>query len=333
MPFSIETEEDNTKRFVFNNPPDGNDKYNNIHVTARGLVQDCQGNDNPNAQPEVLEASGNLDSKIPPHLMDFRFVDGIQTQTKLPWQNMTVQMQIDQGWPARYNILEWGYAPTSVEGGGEVRSYGGGSFGIGSRTQMLVVVVHFSCPVFVAGHTYHNPHKEPMEQTNVVPASGTPYITITRNIPGQAQDTEILTYTDMSQQSNYNSTTQAYHDGSGYFTDTGASHGPYYDLSNRQYYDQFLYENGSHSMAFVSKGLSTSSFPPFELTRKTGTTYSIPANALNLNGGTITEGTSSGGDNVIITNDAARGAKMGTVTLSSDYYLANPTHYGLYVSI
>ncbi len=316
MSFSIETEEDNTKRFIFNDPADGNDKYNNIRATASGLVQDCQGNDNPNAQPEVLEACGDLDSKIPPHLMDFRFVDGIQSQSKWEWQNITLTMQLEQSLQ-RYRVAEWAYAPSSFHNPDAEEL----QYGAAVDSWLLVVAVHFSCPVFVAGHTNYWPLAN---QHNVVPASGTPYITLTRNIPGDAQDTEILTYTDMSLQSNYDSTTQVYNDAS---TFVGS---PYWELSNRKYYNQFLNKNGSHSMAFVSKMGPTSPFPAMG-DRKTGTTYSVPANALNLNGGTITEGTSSGGDNVIITNDAARGAKMGTVALSSDYYLANPSHYGMYV--
>jgi len=334
MSFSIETEEDNTKRFIFNDPADGNDKHNNIRATTRGLVQDCQGNDNPNAQPEVLVACSDLDSRIPPHLMDFRFVDAIQSQYKVgPWQSASAAMAIAGA--DRYKLVEWAYSPSSAHNPGageeEVWDSEALSYGQGPNT-LLVVVVHFSCPVFVAGHTNYQYEGSPnLPNHNVVPASGTPYLTLTRNVPGEAQDTEILTYQDMSLQTNYDSTdrtlVKGVEDGVVYFS------GPdYYGLSNRQYFNQYLYKNGSHSMAFVSKSGPTSPFPLMGY-RKTGTTYSVPVNALSLNGGTITEGTSAGGANVIITNDAARGALgYSSLELSSEYYIDNPNHYNLWVN-
>ncbi len=85
-------------------------------------------------------------------------------------------------------------------------------------------------------------------------------------------------------------------------------------MTNKQYRNQYLYPNGSSSITFAAETpIEVLGFPNFMWAP--GTTFAIPENAIDLNGGTITEGTSAGGANAVITSSASRGSSAGGVTV------------------
>jgi hypothetical protein len=88
-----------------------------------------------------------------------------------------------------------------------------------------------------------------------------------------------------------------------------------YGMTHQQYRNSYLYPNGSSSITFAMELPMTELPSPLGFDFGTGSAFSIPENAIDLNGLTITEGTSAGGANAVITNSASRGSSAGGVTV------------------
>ena len=83
-----------------------------------------------------------------------------------------------------------------------------------------------------------------------------------------------------------------------------------------EYRNQYLYSNGSSSVTFAIENPIGELPFPLGLSWGTGSAFSIPENAIDLNtSGTIKEGTSAGGTNAVITNSASRSSGAGGVTV------------------
>ena len=361
------------------------DPFENIYANEKGLVTKAGGNGNPDADPEVLVARGNLDHEWGlAHIRGFEWQRNIKSPYKETWNSEATLLPYNatmQDFDNRIRVWDYSYTTGDWRGG------------------MVACTVHFSEPVWVTGRS---------DWLSGYP--GSPRLKVIFDEPGRSAVTKYLYYkstdfyTDNSspfydqyyhtEVAGYNSTylapPTAYDDfissinvtngGSGYtappeiiisdqgnpsigyaeldakasavivdgavshininfagkgytavplitFNNTGTGGGGAAatairinrgdgtkGMTNKQYRNQYLYPNGSSSITFVAEEPSwVLDFPEFMWSP--GTTFAIPENAIDLNGGTITEGTSALGPPAIITNSALRGSNAGKLTV------------------
>ncbi len=360
-----------------------------IYANEKGLVTKAGGNGNPDADPEVLVARGNLDHDWGlAHIRGFEWQRNIKSPYKETWNSEATLLPYNatmQDFDNRIRVWDYSYTTGDWRGG------------------MVACTVHFSEPVWVTGRS---------DWLSGYP--GSPRLKVICDEPGKSAVTIYLTYkstdfyTDNSSpfyDQNYHTEVEGqynamdnggYHDdyissinvtngGSGYVyapkisfgpddsaqlplelprayavvkdgevtsiniihggsgynyhlvptvvfdnTGTGPPGGPdggnahatairtnRGDLSkgmtHKEFCNQYLYPNGSSSITFSGWAEDYVGFP--ETFWAPGTTFSIPENAIDLNGADITEGTSELGPPVITTNSALRGSNAGKLTV------------------
>ena len=268
---------DSEGRKVINYPNTGSSEHKHkkerIYATTRGLEKKCGGNDNPNADPEILVSHGGLESLWgAPQIQSFEFVTGI--------------------------IERYGYWDANLEPiFGEQILTKGPIYNTGDqRGNILICTVHFSEPVFVTG----NPQLEIL----LIEPGATANQTLLRANFESMETREVV---ETEGNGYWNSIEVA--EETSYFYYEGEVITP---VSQKVIADQYLYPNGSSSITFTL--MPTINIFGFISPGQwaTGSLFSISANAIDLNGGTIKD---VGGVNADITNSSSRGSSAGHVTV------------------
>ena len=268
---------DSEGRKVINYPNTGSSEHKHkkerIYATTRGLEKKCGGNDNPNADPEILVCQGGLESLWgAAEIQSFEFVTGI--------------------------IERYGYWDANLEPiFGEQILTKGPIYNTGDqRGNILICTVHFSEPVFVTGN---------------------PQLEVLLTEPGATANQTLLRANFESMETREVVETE----GNGYWNSIEVAEETsyfYYEgevitpVSQKVIADQYLYPNGSSSITFTL--MPTINIFGFISPGQwaTDSLFSISANAIDLNGGTIKD---VGGVNADITNSSSRGSSAGHVTV------------------
>ena len=269
--------DDSEGRKVINYPNTGSSEHKHkkerIYATTRGLEKKCGGNDNPNADPEILVCQGGLESLWgAPQIQSFEFVTGI--------------------------IESYGFWDANLEPiFAEQRLTKGPIYNTGDqRGNILICTVHFSEPVFVTG----NPQLEIL----LIEPGATANQTLLRANFESMETREVV---ETEGNGYWNSIEVA--EETSYFYYEGEVITP---VSQKVIADQYLYPNGSSSITFTL--MPTINIFGFISPGQwaTDSLFSISANAIDLNGGTIKD---VGGVNADITNSSSRGSSAGHVTV------------------
>lgn len=283
---------DSEGRKVINYPNTGSREHKHkkerIYATTRGLEKKCGGNDNPNADSEILVSHGGLESLWgAPQIQSFEFVTGI--------------------------IESYGFWDANIEPiFGEQILTKGPIYNTGDqRGNILICTVHFSEPVFVTG----NPQLEVLLIEPGATANPTLLGSLTNSYDAFQANSGILRANFESMETREVVETE----GNGYWNSIEVGDANSYNyaegevitpVSQKVIADQYLYPNGSSSITFTLIPSQTNIFGLFAWV--TGSLFSISANAIDLNGGTIKD---VGGVNADITNSSSRGSSAGHVTV------------------
>lgn len=283
---------DSEGRKVINYPKNGSREHKHkkerIYATTRGLEKKCGGNDNPNADSEILVSHGGLESLWgAPQIQSFEFVTGIVE---------------------RYGFWDANIEPIF----GEQILTKGPIYNTGDqRGNILICTVHFSEPVFVTG----NPRLEVLLIEPGATANPTLLGSLTNPYDAFQANSGILTANFESMETREVVETE----GNGYWNSIEVGDANSYNyaegevitpVSQKVIADQYLYPNGSSSITFTLTPTQTNIFGLFAWV--TGSLFSISSNAIDLNGGTIKD---VGGVNADITNSSSRGSSAGHATV------------------